>query len=74
MVLLWNDQTKSVKIVSMMSTKHIGDIVEAGKVHFATKKQIKKTDAIVVYIRTMDGVDNMRHVPYVSVARKGGIK
>ena len=77
MVLCWNDpyKTKSVKIVSMMSTKHVGGIIEADKQHYATKKQIKKPDVIVEYNKTMGGVDNLSRVlvPY-ALARKGGIK
>ena len=74
MVLRWNDpyKTKKVKIVSMMSTKHVGDIVDAGKLHHATKQQIRKPDVIVQYNKTMGGVDNLSRVlvPY-ALARKG---
>jgi len=38
MVRQWNDpyKTKSKKIVSMMSTKHTGGIVNTGKIHHST--------------------------------------
>ena len=64
----WNDayKTKSVKIVSMMSTKHTGELVDTGKTHFQTKRNILKPDVIHEYNATMGGVDNLSRIinPY----------
>ena len=74
MVMRWNDcyKTKSKKIVSMMSTKHTGEIVATGKIHFSSKQEIMKPDVIKDYNSTMGGVDTLSRVitPY-SVQRKG---
>lgn len=74
MVLRWNDayKTKKVKIVSMMSTKHTGELKESGKIHHATKQPIRKPDVIIAYNKSMGGVDNLSRllVPY-ALARKG---
>ena len=68
MVCRWNDcyKTKSKKVVSMMSTKHTGNLVNTGKIHYATKQHIIKPDVIVDYNATMGGVDNLSRVidPY----------
>jgi len=73
-VLRWNDpyKTKSQKVVSLMSTKHTGEIAETGRIHHATQRPILKPDVIVCYNKTMGGVDNLSRVlvPY-SLARKG---
>ena len=74
MVLRWSDayKTKKKKVVSMMSTKHTGQIIDSGKKHHSTKQAILKPDVIVTYNKTMGGVDNLSRVlvPY-SLARKG---
>ena len=48
MVLRWNDayKTKKMKVVSMMSTKHTGQLQQTGKIHHATKLPIRKPDVI----------------------------
>ena len=74
MVLRWNDvtKTKSVKIVSMLSTVHPGNLVDSGKVNRLSGEKIMKPDVIVDYNKTMGGVDLLSRViiPY-SVQRKG---
>ena len=46
MILSWNDayKTKKTKIVSMMSTKHTGQLTDSSKRHQATKQLIRKPD------------------------------
>ena len=74
MVFRWNDcyKTKSKKIVSMMSTRHVGELVGTGKIHYATKDEIIKPDAIRDYNRSMGGVDTLSRVikPY-SIQKRG---
>ena len=74
MVLRWNDayKTKKMKVVSMMSTKHTGQLQQTGKIHHATKLPIRKPDVIASYNKIMGGVDNLSRVlvPY-ALARKG---
>ena len=55
-------QKMSTKIVSMLSSIHVGDLVGTGKVDFATKQSIVKPDAIVDYNENMEGVDLLSHV------------
>ena len=74
MILRWSDayKKKKVKIVSMMSTKHVGKLVDTDKIHFSTKQPIIKPDVIKDYYSTMGGVDTLSRVciPY-SIQRKG---
>ena len=74
MVCRWSDcyKTSSKKIVSMMSTKHTGLLVETGKVDYRSKANIFKPDVIVEYNKTMGGVDTLSGVinPY-SIQLKG---
>ena len=44
LILRWNDcyKTKSNKIVSMMSTRHVGGIVGTGKIHFSSKEETRR--------------------------------
>ena len=55
----------------MLSTKHTGELVNTGRIHYASKKEIIKPNVIVEYNATMGGVDNLSRVidPY-SVQRK----
>ena len=59
MVCRWSDcyKSSSKKIVSMMSTKHTGLLVDTGRVRFRSKVNIFKPDVIVAYNSTMGGVD-----------------
>ena len=70
----WNDayKIKSVKVVSMMSTKHTGKLVDTGKTQFHTKQNILKLDVVHEYSATMGGVDNLSKVvnPH-NMQRKG---
>ena len=49
-----------------MSTKHTGNLVNSGKMHYTTKQHIIKPDVIVDYNATMGGMDNLSRVidPY----------
>ena len=44
MACRWNDcyKLKKTKIVSMLSTKHTGELVGNGKIHYSSKKEIVK--------------------------------
>ena len=55
MIMRWNDayKTKSKKIVSMMSTRHVGILVGTGKMHYASKDEIIKPDVIKDYNKSM---------------------
>ena len=68
MICRWNDayKTKSVKLVSIMSTKHTGKLVDTGKTQFHAKQNVLKTDVIPEYNATVGGVDNLSKVvdPY----------
>ena len=46
----------------MMSTRHVGEMVGTGKIHYATKGEIIKPDAIRDYNRSMGGVDTLSRV------------
>ena len=73
----WNDlyKIKSDKIVSMMSTKHIGELVNTGKIHFQSKAEVRKPDIIFDYNLNMGGVDNLSQVIIpCNIQRKGGNK
>ena len=76
-VFRWNDPYKknSTKIVSILSSVHIGELVETGKVDFTSKQNIVKPDAIVDYNEIIRGVDLLSCVivPY-SIQQKGGNK
>ena len=54
------------KIVSMLSTKHTGELVGTGKIHYSSKKEIVKPDVIIEYNSSMGGIDNLSRVldPY----------
>ena len=54
------------KIVSMLSTKHTGELVVSGKIHYSSKKEIVKPNVIIEYNSSMGGVDNLSRVldPY----------
>ena len=58
-VFRWNDpnQIKSTKIVSMLSSIHVGKLVDTGKVDFDAKQNTVKPDATVDYNENMGGVD-----------------
>ena len=66
---------KSTKVVSTLSSIHVGELVDTGKADFATKQNIVKPDAIVDYNENMGGVDLLSRVivPY-SIQQKGGNK
>ena len=68
-------QKKSSKIVSMLSSIHVGELFDTGKVDFAPKYVIVKPDVIVDYNENMGGVDLLSRVivPYSS-QQKGGNK
>ena len=73
MVCRWTDCYKKTKtkIVSLMSTKHTGDLVATGKTHYSSKLKIFKPDVIVEYNQTMGGVDNLsRNLDPYSCQRK----
>ena len=55
-----------MKIVSVMSTKHPGELVDTGKTHFQRKQNILKPNVTHEYNVTMEGVDNLSRVinPY----------
>ena len=65
-------KTKSKKIVSMMSTRHVGELVDTGKIHFSTKDPIIKPDVIKDYNKSMGRVDTLSRVikPY-SIQKRG---
>ena len=73
MVMRWNDvtKTKSVKIVSMLSTIHTSELVDSGKVNRETNEPIQKPEVIVDNNKTMGGVDLVSRViiPYNSQRR-----
>ena len=50
----------------MLSTKHTGELVGSGKIHYSSKKEIVKPDVIIEYNASMGGVDNLSRVldPY----------
>ena len=64
MIMRWNDayKTKSNKIVSMMSTKHVAELADTGKNHFQSKAEVRKPDVIVDYNRNMGSVDNLSRI------------
>ena len=64
MICRWKDvyNTKSLKMVPMMSTKHIEELVHTGKNHFQTKQNILKPDVIHEYSAIIGGVDNLSRV------------
>ena len=55
-----------MEIVSMMSTKYTGELVDTGKTHFQTKQNILKPEVIHEYSVTIGVVDNLSRVidPY----------
>ena len=75
-VLRWNDttKTKKEKIVSMLSTIHIGQLIDSGKEHFRTKETIYKPDVIVDYNTTMGGVDLLSRVVIPYSSQRRGVK
>ena len=46
----------------MLSTKHTGELVGSGKIHYSSKKEIVKPDVIIEYNSSMGGVDNLSRV------------
>ena len=58
--------TNKTKIVSMLSTKHTGELVGSGKIHYSSEKEIVKPDVIIEYNSSMGGIDNLSKVldPY----------
>ena len=76
MVCRWNDpyKSKKVKIVSMLSTVHIGEIAPTGKNHFRTKEAIKKPDVVIDYNANMGGVDNLSRVIVPYCLQRKGVK
>ena len=67
-------QNKSKKIVSMMSTRHVGELVDTGKINFSTKYPIIKPDVIKDYNKLMGGVDTLSHVIKPNSIQKHGLK
>ena len=61
MVCRWSDSYKSSskKIVSLMSTKHTGLLVNSDRIDYRSKVNIFKPDVIVEYNSTMGGVDTL---------------
>ena len=76
-VFRWNGpyKKKSAKIVSMVSSIHVGELVDTEKVDFASEQNIAKPDAIVDYKENMGAFDFLSPVivPY-SIQQKGGNK
>ena len=66
---------KSTKTVPLLSSIHVSELDATGKVGFATKQNIVKSDAIVDYNENMGGVDHLSRVivPY-SIQQKGDNK
>ena len=58
-----------------MSTKHVGELVNTGQIHFQSKAEVRKPDIIFDYNLNMGGVNNLSQViiPY-NIQRKGGNK
>ena len=77
MVLRWSDESKlkSTKIVSMLSTVHVGEMVDTHRMNRISQTPIRKPDVIADYNTTMGGVDTLSRVliPY-SGQRKGCVK
>ena len=77
MVMRWNDpyKIKPNKIVSLVSTKHVSELVNTGKFHFQSKVEVRKPDVIFDYNLNIGGVDTLSRViiPY-SIQRKDGNK
>ena len=65
MACRWNDcyKSKKTKIVSMLSTKHTGDLVGSGKMHYASKKEIVKPNVILDYNKCIDNLSRVLN-PY----------
>ena len=59
----------------MMSTKHVGELVNTGKIHFQSKAEVRKPDVVFDYNLNIRGIDNLSQViiPY-NIQRKGGNK
>ena len=76
MALQWNDVTKTklVKIVSMLSTIHLGELMDSGKKNRTTKEVIYKPDIIVDYNKTMGGVDPLSRVLIPYFTQQWGVK
>ena len=77
MVCRWSDcyKSSSKRIVSMMSTKHTGLLVDTtGRAHFRSKANIFKPDVIVAYNSTMGGVDTLSRVIYPYSIQLNGLK
>ena len=76
MALRWNDvtETKSVKIVSMLSTIHLGQLMDKGKKNHTTKEVIYKPDVIVNHNKTMGGVDLLRCILIPYFTQQWGVK
>lgn len=56
----------SVKVVTMLSIKHIDNLTDTGRKHLQTKQNIMKPNVIVDYKKSMSSVDslNRKIVPY----------
>ena len=66
---------KSNKIVSLVSTKHVAELVNTGKFHFQSNVEVRKLDVIFDYNLNIGGVDTLSRViiPY-NIQRKDGNK
>ena len=77
MVMRRNDpyKIKSNKIVSLVSTKHVAELVNTGKFHFQSNVEVRKLDVIFDYNLNIGGVDTLSRViiPY-NIQRKDGNK
>ena len=58
----------------MMSTRHVGELVDTGKINFSTKYPIIKPDVIKDYNKLMGGVDTLSHVIKPNSIQKHGLK
>ena len=58
-----------------MSTKHVGELVNTGKIHFQSKAEVRKPDVVFDYNLNIRDIDNLSQViiPY-NIQRKGGNK
>ena len=73
MIIRWNGpyKTKSIKLVSILSSKHTWTIQNTGKIHFSSKKEIMRPDAICDYNKTIGGVNSLsRAIIPCSIQRK----
>ena len=74
-LLLFDGTMLTNKVVSMLLSRHTGELVDTGKADFASKENILKPDAIADYNQNVGGVDLLSRVivPY-SIQRKDSNK